>query len=540
LLIDAREVSDGHDWSCDVCVIGSGPAGISLAQRLIGSPLRVTMVEAGGRGYELGTQTLYRGGVSGDSYYRLDGCRWRMFGGTSNRWGGWCRPLDPADYAAREWLPLSGWPIDAPEVDRYAEAAASLLELPNARFDLESWRERMAAPVILDDTNFENVVIQHSPETNFAERHGPSLVAASNVTVCLHANVTDIRLGPDSQRVHALRVATLAGRTFEVRPRVVVLAAGGIENPRLLLVSRTQRPAGIGNEFDMVGRCFMEHLHVAVGHFMPAAPRTETAFYRRTTFKEANLRGIIVPTAAALDRQRVLTTSIGLEWPSFSLGTPFLGWHPAMMLGPVGLYRRLRSGDHPAMAEAFKNVSNLAWAIPDRLRTAWRARRAASIARIALAPGSLYSLRFCAEQAPHPDNRVSLDERRRDALGLPTSRLEWRIRPFDAESLTRWAKLLCRDLQERGAGTVVWPNGIWDTGAWRDWVVGGPHHMGTTRMSADPRTGVVNGDCRVHSVDNLYIAGSSVFTTGGHANPTFTLVCLALRLADHLRTRLAS
>jgi choline dehydrogenase-like flavoprotein len=533
VLIDAQRIAAGTEFRCDVCVIGSGPAGIAIADRLLNSRLSVMVLEAGGVNYSPASQRFYSGRIVGHPYYRIDGCRWRMFGGSSNRWGGWCRPLDPVDYAERDWLPLSGWPISAEDVARYEEDAARLFELANARFDLAAWRQRMAAPLILDDTNFENVVIQHSPETNFAERYGPRLNSASNVTTMLHANVTQLRLDSASGRLRELEVTTLPGRTFVVRPRAAVLAAGGIENARLLLASRGDRPAGIGNESDMVGRCFMEHLHMPMGHFFPANTDMNTRFYRKAVMQEARVRGVIIPTAAAQARHRLLATSIAFEGPSFSLGTAFLGWPPAVMVGPVRLYGGLRNKGYARAAHEFKRVATRISAVPSLVRNWQRSRRASKAVGCA-APGTAYSLYFRAEQAPDPSNRVLLDSSERDALGVPRSRLEWSIKPADSASAEGWLELLKSDLHARGVGEVLTlPE------SWQDEVIGGPHHMGTTRMSADPRRGVVDADCRVHSVENLYVAGSSVFATSGYANPTFTIVCLALRLADTLRKRLS-
>jgi choline dehydrogenase-like flavoprotein len=536
LLIDARLLSPGTELTCDVCIVGSGPAGITIAHRLIGSGLSVKLLEAGGPRYELGTQTLYRGRVVGDPYYRLDGCRWRMFGGTSNRWGGWCRPLDPVDYTQRDWLPLSGWPINAQHLERYEADAARLCELPTARFDLESWRDRMSPPFMLDDTNFENVVIQQSPEPNFAQIYGPAVAGAANIQTILHANVTQIVLDSESRRVRELQVATLTGRRFAVRAKAVVLAVGGIENARLLLASRTSRQSGVGNEFDMVGRCFMEHLHVPLGHLAPLSVGLDTGFYRRQAAADVRLRGVLAPTAAAQERHRLLSTSIGFEWPSFSMSTPFLGWPPAAMVGPVRLYSELRARGYARTAGCIRHLTDRAWAMPSRIASKHRARKAAALAT---SPKSrLYSVYFRTEQAPDPVNRVCLDEDRRDGLGIPTTRLEWKMRPFDESSIVRWLELLKQDLRTKGIGDVILPPANGEADGWRDRVIGGPHHMGTTRMSADPRHGVVNADCRVHSVENLYMAGSSVFATSGHANPTFTILCLALRLADMLRDKL--
>ena len=244
------------------------------------------------------------------------------------------------------------------------------------------------------------------------------------------------------------------------------------------------------------------------------------------------MRGVITPTPAARERHRLLATSIAVESASYSFGTPFLGWPPPVTFGPIGLYRRMRAGSLKALAENLKRTSERLAGVPIRLRT-WNAARVAR--RRGGGPGEagpLYSLYFRAEQAPDPASRVMLSARR-DALGVPEIRLDWRISSLDVDSIAGWLRVLDRDVRARGLGRLVAP-----PEGWQNAIIGGPHHMGTTRMSANPRDGVVDADCRVHSVDNLYVAGSSVFTTGGYANPTFTLVALALRLADTLGERL--
>jgi choline dehydrogenase-like flavoprotein len=532
VLIDARSISNGHRFECDLCVVGAGPAGIAIADRLRASGLSIMLLESGCFDLDLPTQKLYCGELQGDEYFRLDACRWRLFGGGSNRWGGWCRPLEAVDFMQRDWLAHSGWPISAQTLRPYEADAAKLFELPDARFDLAAWRDRLPEPFALDDTHFENTVFQHSPETNFGERYRAQLLAAANVTTMLYANVTQIRLDAASQRVGELQVATLTGRSFSVRAKAVVLAAGGIENARLLLASRADRPAGLGNEFDLVGRYFMEHLHTPVGHMLAAPGVGTNHFYRKAIFDDVRLRGVITPTAAAQNRHRLLATSIAVEGASYSLGTPFVGWPPRITFGPVSCYRALRSGRFKPAAEALKRFVQRAYAMPTMART-WQMARAARSREVGAGGADrIYSLYFRGEQAPDPTNRVMLSERR-DALGMPESRLEWRLKPIDAASITGWFEVLDRDLRARGLGKVIGPLDDWPRN-----ITGGPHHMGTTRMSADPRHGVVNADCRVHSVENLYIAGSSVFATSGYANPTFALVTLALRLADTLRTRL--
>lgn len=530
MLIDARTAQTGTEFPCDLCIVGSGPAGIAIADRLRASRLSVILLESGGFDVEVPAQSLYRGEIDGDPYYRLDACRWRLFGGSSNRWGGWCRPLESADFSRRDWLPNSGWPISAETLKPFEQDAAQLFELPNDRFDLASWQHRLPAGLPFAGTSFQNTVFQHSPETNFGDTYRERLLGAQNVTTFLYANLTEILLAKGSRRIDRLEVATLSGRRFTIRPKATVLAAGGIENARLLLASRQDRPAGLGNEFDRVGRYFMEHLHVPVGHLITGSGNNE--FYRKAIFDDVRLRGVLTPSAAAQERHRLLATSIAIENARYSLGTPFVGWPPTITFGPVRTYRKLRATRYKEVAEFIKQSAQWAHSLPMKLHT-WNLSRAAHAkARELGHAGRAYSLYFRAEQAPHAENRIRLSERT-DALGMPQSRLEWRVRPMDVASITAWFEVLRREVRERNMGVVIGPLENWAHEA-----TGGPHHMGTTRMSVNPREGVVDPDCRVHSVDNLYVAGSSVFVTSGYANPTFALVTLALRLADHLRGRL--
>jgi choline dehydrogenase-like flavoprotein len=532
MLIDARAVAPGTEFACDLCIVGAGPAGIAIADRLRASGLAIVLLESGGFHPELSTQKLFRGENRGKRYFRLDACRFRLFGGSSNRWGGWCRPLDAVDYEQRDWLPWSGWPISSTALEPYHADTAKLFELSSSHFDLASWRDRLPSPFGLQDTNFESIFFQYSPETNFGENYRDRIITAPNVTTLMHANLTQMELDDTNGRVDKLRIATLTGRRCSVRPRAVVLATGGIENARLLLASRNDRASGLGNETDMVGRFFMEHLHVPAGHMVAAPGVAGRKFYRKAAYNGVIVRGVIKPTAEAQERHQLLSTSIAIEPASYAFGTPFMGWPPPITFGPIWLYRNLRDGPLRPAILALKRGAEKMWGMPRRMGT-WNATRTARArANAKIGFGRMYSLYFRSEQAPDPASRITLSDRL-DALGVPEIRLDWRVNPFDFDSITSWLDIFDRDLRARGLGYAIPPAEGWQQGA-----IGGPHHMGTTRMSADPRHGVVDEDCRVHSVENLYVAGSSVFATGGYANPTFTLVALALRLADKLRDRL--
>ena len=531
MLIDARSATPGAEFVCDLCIIGAGPAGIAIVDRLRDSGLSIVLVESGGFEPDIATQQLFRGENHGHPYYDLDACRMRLFGGSTNRWGGWCRPFDPVDFQRDEWVAWSGWPISETALKPFYDDTAALFGLPKSGFDLATWKDHLPAPFPLQGTNFENVVFQYSP-VNFGAVYRERVLDARNVTTLIYANLTGMELARDSSRIELVRVATLTGRSHTVRPRVVVLATGGIENARLLLAAKHDRETGLGNEFDMVGRFFMEHLHVGTGHMSATQQASDRGFYRREEFGGVHVGGVIIPTARALASHRLLTTSIAVEAASYSTGPQRMNRPTPLSYKALRLYTRANSGNLKPVAETLKSAFRHAANVPRRYRTWKKSQGARARSERANGTGRLYSLYFRTAQAPDPESRVTLSGNR-DALGLPRIKLTWKVNAFDTASVIGWLNILDRDLRSRGLGHVVMP-----AEGWESEIIGGPHHMGTTRMSADPRHGVVDEHCRVHSVENLYVAGSSVFATGGYANPTFTLMTLALRLADTLRNRL--
>jgi choline dehydrogenase-like flavoprotein len=533
MLIDARSVAPGDEVDTDVCIIGAGPAGIVLAHELSNGPWRVCLLESGAVNPEPATQALYRGNVVGHRYYALDDCRVRRFGGAANRWGGWCRALDPIDFETRQWVPDSGWPVSWAEIDRYTARTRALLQIRSeaeARcVALERGEGRLPADLMTTG------LLQFSPLINFGDAFREALFATPNVTVMLHANVSAIE--PDQRgggaSIERVRVMTLNGRRFTVRASVFVLATGAIENARMLLLSRGggAHSNGLGNEHDLVGRYFAEHPHVRYG-VLEAAEGVDLGFYDEAQRTGRDPMGWFVLPPAAMAANRVLAFSASLRQrrhlsPSLVLATQSSGFAAAKSLvdavargrGPWRMGNRLR-----AMA-----------AEPLRLARGTVARLPGS----AVGPGArLFEIKVRAEQAPNRESRVMLDASATDALGSRVATLDWRLSEIDRVSVRKGVQLLGEAVAAAGIGRVYLPDDG-DVVPW-DAIGGGWHQMGTTRMASSPRAGVVDPDSRVHGLANLYVAGSSVFPAYGFANPTYSIVLLALRLADHLKARIAA
>lgn len=505
MLIDARQLTDRSHLTADLAIIGAGAAGITLARAMAGRRTRVCLIEAGGKDYDTASQALYNGETGGMAYPLL-GSRMRMFGGSTNHWGGYCRPLDPIDLTARDWVPYSGWPIAFDALAHYYPEARRVVEItsdPGAtRAD---WERRTGTPLRESPTGrVDHAFVQFSPPTNFAKRYGEELENAANIDILLHANVTEIVAVPDGRAVEGVDIATLNGLRHRVTAGVIVLATGGLENPRLLLLSDSVVTHGLGNRHDMVGRFFMEHPHLAgFGEIVVAdIERLPPIYRRRVAVDGTNTSAALIPSARYLTENRLYNATFMFgEGGSCTVGSP--GNHP-------------HSGDHLDMLGASARLID-------------GGRHAPAQGDVI---GTWLGVGCASEQAPNPDSRVTLSDRR-DALGLRQIRLDWRLTEEDRHSLVAHVRNIATEFAALGIGRMRVDIG--DPGSWPDIVAGGSHHMGTTRMHDDPRQGVVDRDCRVHGIANLYVAGGSVFTTGGAANPTLTIVALALRLADRLK-----
>jgi len=516
----------------EICIIGAGAAGLTAARRLLAKGHDVVLLESGGRDYEKATADLNAGENVGQDYYPLDHSRLRFFGGTTAIWGGRCAEFDPIDLEPRAWVPDSGWPIGWDELQDYYRQARPLFGLPEAHQEADSLRaagvpipdfdpKKLSTPVWAFDTRFNR----------FAHDSCRDLIDHPRCAIFLNATATAIEAAESGRGVDRVVARSLTGRELEVRARMFILAAGGIENPRLLLASRSVMKGGLGNGRDMVGRCFMEHPHARGGRIVDARgwPLLK-AFGRRHRVAGQDVAALIAPAAALQAEREILNSSLTIVARQPEQAAQFWG---------MRAYSSLKHDMAPtrggrALWIATKKAAGTAQRLVDPLRP-WLLHRAG---RVDIA------LLVRAEQAPNRDSRITLAEER-DALGMPRVRLDWRLNALDIKSVEVLVRALGEELQRLGLGRVE-PSAWLDDpcGGWRtdplisSHPIGGYHHMGTTRMASDPARGVTDGRTRVHGIGNLYVAGSSLFPTSGWANPTLTIAALALRTADEVSSAL--
>jgi choline dehydrogenase-like flavoprotein len=529
VIYDLEDIGPRNTWSADICVVGAGAAGITIAREFIGSGLRVCLVESGGLAEESDTQALYRGENVGHSVVMDEG-RYRVFGGSTNRWAGRCAMFDPIDFEPRDWVDMSGWPIDLATLSSYYDRAMVV-----ARF-AEPWIPDDEVPAALgleisgfSTTGLRPFIWRYAPSgfrnyPSWAKMYGEQLRADPNTHIFLHANLTGFTATADGSTIQSIIATSLNHVSISIEAKAFVLCCGGIENVRLLL-NAPENVVRKVNVFDNLGRYFAQHPRGRTATLLPtakAARRLQNLFGVFTKKSGVQYEFGFALSEDAQREHRLLNASATIYYEA----RPESSWSAGVRLVAALRSRKPYRGIFYDMAKATRELRNLA-------RRAFRSQSA-------ILSDPVVSVVIDLEQQPDFHSRVCLSDQI-DPLGLKRAKLNWRISELERTTARHLNNLVVEELKKLGFGQIEAAAWLTGTAPIRDdELYGTYHHIGTTRMSKDPRDGVVNEDCRAHGVDNLYLAGCSVFPTGGHANPTLTIVALAIRMADHLRNRFAN
>ena len=475
----------------DFCIVGTGPAGITTALKLAANGKSVLLLEGGGENYSVSSQHFYKGEVIGDVYHQLDDARLRMFGGTSAHWGGWCRTLDAEDFEAKEVAPITHWPISRSELDPYLKEASSILEI--ADFPPDELFGKSGLEIIHftysrqpNSTSYDR---SYGKGVYFGHKYKDIIFQSNNIHLALNANVTHVNTSDGVTR--SVQVMTNDGRSMRLRAKHYVLATGGIENSRLLLWSNEKNNGETVKNSQTLGKYWFEHPHYSLGDTFLFGPHS----LARETSDWVNFS----PTKETMTRNRTLNCSVQFRYGLDRESTK-------KMIGDVACVV-------PSFGKWIADMFERRLVCGVRVFSTW-------------------------EQEPVSTNRVELSNSEMDRLGVPRVRLYWKKNATDLRTARKTAETLGKYLAEQNIGRIR----LWD------WVLnneGYPdndyitvcHLMGGTRMAESPEYGIVDRNCRVFGQENLWIAGSSVFPSGGHANPTLSIVQLALRLAEHLKNR---
>jgi choline dehydrogenase-like flavoprotein len=499
---------NGGTIAADVAVVGAGPAGLTVAKELAQAGLDVVLVESGTERRQSPANRLNRG-TSGSYLFPLSNSRNRAFGGTSALWRGTTglrvRPLDAMDMQHNCVSGAPGWPLLLEDLQRYYNDALRDLGLA-CTSEPSEWRLPGSGTL----APFARMFL-FGPHDHFVGMRD-YIEQSPKVNLVLDATATSIETTSDGGQVVRLRARSLAGSAFSIRARRFVLASGGIENARILLASRGVRPNGVANHNDMVGRFFMDHLSQDVAYVTRPSDAVSVSVF------EEHVDG----------RGRKAQAMFGLPFDEIRERRLM---NAAMWIAPVTAAE---------MSPGVRAARSLRYSLRARpldksllRRTATAARDPKSLLEYARrktsnrAPDAL-AFRIMAEQAPNRDSRVTLGSRT-DELGMPRTKLDWKISDVDRASIQSHIEGLKRTVRDLGLGSVRIANDLEELP-----LVANHHHLGTTRMHADSKLGVVDAHCQAHEVPNLFLAGSSVFPSGGYVNPTLTILALARRLAERI------
>ena len=457
----------------------------------------------------------------------LEAVRCQGIGGTSRLWGGRCVALDDIDFEKRDHVPFSGWPIPHAEIaNHYGEALTFLGYGTDAGLSKKPGERQAQAEITIDMPEY------WSAEPDLGRRHGERLRTSDRIKVYASCTVTGIRLDSEGGRVAALTVKR-GDRPFEVTAKSYVLAGGGLENARLLLLAQRHWPQKFGGQNGPLGRFYCGHLsgYLAAIHFNQQS-FAKNLWYQNSS-DGSHLRHRLAPSPDAQRKHALLNTVFWLD--SFSVADPAHGSGALSMLyvglALLGLYRRVSDGLAPSPTEPrsrglrrhLSNVRRDPKLLSSTLSSSGSSRNGGSgKGRLpSVNPGDRYLLRYHAEQVPSSESRVFLANEE-DRGALPNLRIDFRYQQQDVESVVRSHEILDDWLQRENIGRLDYLTDAEKRGeVVLKQALDGYHQIGLTRMADDPKTGVVDRNCRVHDVANLFVAGSSVFPTAGQANPRF-------------------
>jgi len=512
-----------------VCIAGAGIAGLVLATALSDSGVDVHLLEGGGRKNEERSQCIYDAEMADEKHTGTTEGRFRIFGGTSTRWGGQILPFTDDIFIPAAAGPSTGWPLHSDALKPFYRRIEDILGINRLPFDADVLTH-LGASVPSALARSQSLDLRFSKWAPFSRRNlaqtlGEKAVASSRITVFLHANLTECLLSPDHSGIEAFLVRNYRGTSFRFKAQQYVLATGTIETSRLLLASRSVCVNGVGNLHDQVGRNFHDHISAPVAVLKGTARKKLVSwlgpFVSRGTTHTGRLE-------ARIDLRRKL--NLPAIMAHFTIEEP----DNSGMFVARELLRSIQRGDtYNVMLNQYRHLAAASLNIA-RLGYHARVRN-----RRAISPQAAVTLRIDCEQHINLQNRIRLAKHTTDSLGTPKAVVDWRVSDEEIESMRRYTRFLRDELNRLGAGAIDFDsNALHNDGGFPE-IRDTNHPMGGTVMGLDPRRSVVDPEMRVHGVSNLYVASCSTFPSGGSSNPTFTMMALTLRLSEWL-TQLVS
>ena len=531
MLIDACQCDSITTIQADVCIIGAGIAGLALASEFLQTKHQVVVLESGNEHITRKSQSWFEGELRGAPAHPLTQSRVRTYGGSGTRWGGQCIPMQAIDFEERRAIADSGWPVTRTQIDPYYRRAQEFFGLVRPHDDVTQWQlqqgeslQPAANEVLCAD------VIRFARPLDVGQSLRSSVSKSLNVNVYMNAPVTNLELAADSKRLAAAQVKLLNHAVIKFQASVFILACGGVENSRLLLASNTQHVDGLGNEYDNVGRYFMDHPYLTPGYWQPssAVDKTPLSLIENFSALATGDRGAhaVYTLSETIRRSESLLGCGGyfIQMEDYQTTPRYFSRGSQALVALTDKLKRQRLPDNDTprlLGDLLRDSRSALSTLQGRLH-ALRKKQ------------PRYALRLQVEASPLRHSRITLTNKK-DAAGVPEPCVNWQMHKDDWRSVDRFRQVFAQAIKGQGVGRLVDDFSVTDKG-WPSSMQGGKHHLGGTRMHNDKRLGVVDKHLRVHSLQNCYVTGSSVFPTGSWVNPTLTLTALTIRLADHLKT----
>lgn len=522
----------------DYCIVGAGIVGIALAISLAERGKRVVLLETGDWKEDSRLDDYYQGSATSPHPPAREYRRQRL-GGTSHLWGGRCIPLDAQDFEVRAHVPESGWPISAADMAPFIQPANDMLDAGQADYSIRSLREEHLELIpglsALAPDLAENIE-RYSLPTDTASKYRAVLQSSANILVVLRARLVDLRIEPGTGGVcTAIAMMGDSTRSFRVQASEYVLCGGGIEVTRLMLCVRRTQPSW--GRFDAsLGKYYGCHFDMTFGELELAGSTPRFAFETTTDGVYARRKLQFSPHFQA--RHGLLNSAFRLHFQPYADAR-----HGSAVLSLIYLLKSILPKEYQDILNHSRGVGGGDSRLPKHLANILRdlaaipafawvwltqiklARRRLPYTLIAPRSGR-YPLDFNSEQVPTPLNRIELAEEC-DSQGIPRVSIHWRLTSGDIESGRASFNLLQKKVEAIDIARLHVDPAALENQLHAAHPIGG-HHLGTTRMGHRAEHSVVDRHLRVHGVSNLRIAAASVFPTTGAANPTLSLLALAL------------
>jgi len=507
---DLKDIPPDSKLTYDLCIVGTGPAGISVTKQLLDTNFSIVVLESGGLQPEARYQELNKGENSGPSFLSLDASRMRCFGGAGKIWAGYCSPFKKDEFKKKEFIPLSGWPISLKDLSSYYMQAAQMLGISYQKFYDNKYFQDTFGGASFREFNRNNSLlsgnvfqVSRAENKDFSKKYEAELKSARNVDIIFHSTVTKLDVSNNGERIHSAHIKDLDGNKALINAKTFVLACGALENPRILLASNEFYEDGIGNGSGFVGSCFMSHPGVRdVGeiHMKSSGRCLGEAVYHDDYISQFEMS----------QRERSKQNTLR---------------HAFSIYQRPGLFDRATYTSKTGFSHLDRLVEDFYFS--SNINRAMCAIKGRYVPKF-------WNLDVSLEQPPRMSNYLNL-QADKDSLGVPKINVHWdEMSQIEKTTVIKSVETLARECGFLNIANIKLKDELL-TG--RSFNIDDPinHHIGTTRMSKDSSSGVVDRNCKVFGISNLYIAGSSVFATSSVVNPTYTIIAMSLRLGDYLK-----